>query len=150
MNGIAYLAFAAPVLDLDITLFIQTGIFLIVFLLLNYLIVKPYLAAIDERESMTEGVEREAMEMQKRADAMKEKYEKQRQEVFTKAEKARKVELTEANKKASEHLEAARMQSALEVAAKQKALDKAIADARQSADKEVEAIASQIANKLLI
>lgn len=150
MNGIAILAFAAPVLDLDITLFIQTGIFVLVFLVLSKWVVKPYLAAIEERESMTEGVQREAKDMQERADAMRTKYEKQRHEVFTQAESARKAVIADANKKASARVEEARAKTTHEIVSKQEALEQAIADARKSADKEVEAMASQIANKLLI
>lgn len=57
----------APLIDLDGTIFLQFGIFLILALVLYLLVFKPYLALRDEREARTSGARQRAKSVEGQA-----------------------------------------------------------------------------------
>ena len=62
-------------IDIDVTVFIQLGIVLLLMLLLKQLIFKPYLKSIDEREKKTQLTRAEASRLSEHADELVTKYE---------------------------------------------------------------------------
>src|SRR6476620_2901330 len=66
---------SAPLIDVDGTLFIQFGLFLIMLFILSRYLFRPYLAMKDERGKGREGARHEAHEMESRAGKMVSDYD---------------------------------------------------------------------------
>ena len=145
-----YLAFECPSLDLDITMFIQFGLFLLVMLALRKFVLAPYFKAYDEREKRTVGAQNEAKSLQARAAEAKEEYEQQRQKAYGEAESERRIKVAKANEEASQLLDKTRKDVQAEIAAKQAEFNAMLDDARRHASPEIDAISSQIAMKILV
>jgi F-type H+-transporting ATPase subunit b len=62
-------------IDIDVTIFIQLGIVLLLMLLLKQLIFKPYLQSVDEREKKTQLTRDEAGRLREQADSLVAHYE---------------------------------------------------------------------------
>ena len=144
------LAFESPALDLDITLFIQLGLFLIVMLALRKYVLAPYFCAYDKREALTSGAKEEANQLIDKAEKAKAKYESERQAAYSEAENIRKTEVTKANRAATEKLEKVRQSIQEDMAKKQEEFDAQMAQAKRTAEAEIKMISEQIANKILV
>ncbi len=144
------LAFESPALDLDITMFIQLGLFIIVMLALRKFVLAPYLLAYDERQKLTDGAREEAEALTQKAEDAKKEYESERQKAYNEVESLRKAELAKANAAAAETLEKARVRIQEDIAGKQAEFDAQLLHARHMADIEITAISEQIANKILV
>ena len=66
-----------PLIDIDGTVFVQFGLFLLVFIVARSLLFKPYLALRERRKAQTDGARAEADRMAAEADAKLADYEKQ-------------------------------------------------------------------------
>src|SRR5690349_23297027 len=71
------LASGHPLIDIDLTVFVQFALFLILFFLSNKLLFQPYLALRERRKAGIEGARGEAERMTAQADAKLADYEKQ-------------------------------------------------------------------------
>jgi F-type H+-transporting ATPase subunit b len=138
-----------PLIDIDLTVLVQFGLFLLMLLLLNQLLFKPYLRLREKRQEGIEGARTEAERMTAEADAKLADYETSLDQARTKAAgEARKIR-AEASAHEREVTGAARAKAT-------KALDEAQARVRTETDAaratlmpQAEAIAKQIASKLL-
>ena len=144
------LAFESPALDLDITLFIQLGIFLLLMFALYRFILVPYFHAFDAREALTKGAQNEAKALEEEASQAKAEYEKARQKAFNEAEAVRREEVAKANEAASEIIENARQAVQADMANKSAELERQLAEARKKAAPEIDAISAHIAKKILV
>ena len=146
---IVTIASGHPLIDIDGTAFIQFGLFLVLLFITNKLMFQPYLALRERRKAGIDGARAEAERMTASADAKLADYEKQLAVARNRAnEEARKVR-SEAVGHEREVTDAAR-------ATAQKAIDEAHAKMRSETDAaraqlmpQAEAIAKQIAKKLL-
>lgn len=140
---------SAPVVDIDGTMFIQLGIFLLLMALLHPLLFKPWLETRKRRIESIDGALESATALREQADAVQHKYDTQkdaaerealelRSKQRREAEHERQQALTAARAEASQHLEAARAQITEQGAA-----------ARESLRKRVDELAQQVANKIL-
>lgn len=68
---------APPLIDIDGTVFIQGGIFLVLLVILSKLVFRPYLRLRAEQEANTAGAREEADQESARADEQLESYEQQ-------------------------------------------------------------------------
>ncbi|MBQ9243932.1 MAG: ATP synthase F0 subunit B [Proteobacteria bacterium] len=150
MITIQCLAFESPALDLDVTMFIQLGIFVLLLLALNKYVLKPYFRAYDKRYAMTEGAREDAKALQAKASESLNAYESERQKVYAEVETERKHKIAEANEAASKVVEAARAKIQSDLSVKQRNLELELESARQSASSEIDAISRQIADKILV
>ena len=57
----------ASVIDLDLSFFIQLGLFLVLYILLSQFFFKPYAKILKKRDKSTEGLRSEANEIERRA-----------------------------------------------------------------------------------
>src|SRR5437868_9777708 len=71
------LAAGHPLIDIDLTVFVQFGLFLLLFLVANKLLFQPYLALRERRRAGIDGARAEADRMTAQADAKLADYEKQ-------------------------------------------------------------------------
>lgn len=150
MEFLQILAFESPSLDLDITMFIQLGIFLLLMLALYRFVLVPYFHAFDVRESLTKGAQEDARALEEEASKAKAEYEKARQKAYNEAEAIRREEVSKANEAASEVIEKARQAVQADLAGKSAELERQLAEARKKAAPEIEAISAHIANKILV
>lgn len=150
MELIQILAFESPALDLDVTLFIQLGIFLLLMVALYRFVLVPYFHAYDAREALTKGAQEEAKALEADAARSKESYEKARQTAFNEAEAVRRDEVAKANEAATAVIEAARQAVQEDLASKTAELERQLAEARAKAAPEIDVISAHIANKILV
>src|SRR5215510_5797233 len=88
------LASGHPLIDIDGTVFVQFGLFLVLFVVARSLLFKPYLALRERRKAGIEGARAEAERMTAQADAKLADYEKQFAAARDRAnEEGRKVKL---------------------------------------------------------
>lgn len=148
-DTVSTLASGHPLIDIDLTVFVQFGLFLLLFLAANKLLFQPYLQLRERRKAGIEGARAEADRMTAQADAELANYEKQLAAARTRAnEEGRKVR-AEAAGHEKDVTDKARAEA-------QKAIDEATAKMRQETEAarlqllpQANALAKQMASKLL-
>ncbi len=148
-DTVSTLASGHPLIDIDLTVFVQFGLFLLLFLAANKLLFQPYLQLRERRKAGIEGARAEADRMTAQADAELANYEKQLAAARTRAnEEGRKVR-AEASTHEKDVTDKARAEA-------QKAIDEATAKMRQETEAarlqllpQANTLAKQIATKLL-
>lgn len=148
-QALTSIASGHPLIDIDGTVLVQFGLFLVVFMVARTFLFKPYLALRERRKEATEGARAEADRMSAQAEAKLADYEKQLAAARTRAnEEGRKVR-AEAIAHEKDVTDQAR-------AAAQKAMDQATAKMKAETDAarlqllpQANVLARQIAGKLL-
>jgi F-type H+-transporting ATPase subunit b len=148
-QALVSLASGHPLIDIDLTVFVQFGLFLLLFWIANKLLFQPYLRLRELRKEKIDGARAEADRMNAQAEASLANYEKQLAAARSRAnEEGRKVR-AEAAAHEREVTDQAR-------ASAQKAIDEAAAKMRQETDAarlqllpQANTLAKQIASKLL-
>ena len=143
------LASGPPLIDIDLTVFVQFGLFLLLFVAANKLLFQPYLALRERRKAGIEGAREEAERMTASADAKLADYEKQLAAARSRAnDEGRKVR-AEASAHEKDVTDKARAEA-------QKAIDEATAKMKQETEAarlqllpQASTLARQIASKLL-
>jgi len=138
-----------PLIDLDGTVFIQLGLFLILAFFATNLLFKPYLKMREERSAGIEGARREAVDLESEAESRRADYEKRMAEARERAlEEQRKVR-SEAAAHQREVTEKAREQSAEALATAHAKVATESAKAREELLPRADALAQDIVQKLL-
>ena len=148
-QAVETLASGHPLIDIDSTVFVQFGLFLLLFLVAKKLLFKPYLDLRERRKAGIDGARAEAERMTAQADAKLADYEKQLASARNRAnEEGRKVR-AEASAHEKDVTDKARAEA-------QKAIDEATAKMRAETDAarlqllpQANTLARQIASKLL-
>jgi F-type H+-transporting ATPase subunit b len=148
-QALVTIASGAPLIDIDLTVFVQFGLFLLLLLVSNKLLFQPYLRLRERRKDGIDGARAEAERMTAQADAKLADYEKQLAAARSRAnEEGRKVR-SEAAANEKDVTDRARAQA-------QKAIDEATAKMRQETEAarlqllpQANTLARQIASKLL-
>ena len=148
-QALVSLASGNPLIDIDGTVLVQFGLFLILFLISNRLLFQPYLKLRERRKTGIEGARADADKMIARADATLADYEKQLAAARSRAnEQGRKVR-AEATAHEKEVTDKARAEA-------QQAIDEATKKMRQETDAarlqllpQANQLARQITSKLL-
>ncbi len=89
-------ASSGSLVDIDATLFIQLGLFLLMFILLRSLLFKPVLGLIEARRQATEGRRAQALSLLEEASRLSEEVEEKLQKARKEAKSDRKQLLDEA------------------------------------------------------
>lgn len=148
-DPVSTLASGHPLIDIDLTVFVQFGLFLLLFFAANKLLFQPYLKLRERRKAGIEGARAEADRMTAQADAELAAYEKQLATARSRAnEEGRKVR-AEAAAHEKDVTDKARAEA-------QKAIDEATATMRTETEAarlqllpQASTLAKQIASKLL-
>ena len=148
-NSPATIAAAHPLIDIDWTVAVQFGMFLVLFFVANKLLFQPYLALRERRKAGIDGARAEAERMTVQADGKLADYEKQLAAARDRAnEEGRKIRLDAATHE-KQVTDQARATS-------QKAMDEAQANVRTETEAarlallpQANALAKQIAGRLL-
>lgn len=149
LQALETLASGVPLIDIDLTVFVQFGLFLLLFVAANKLLFQPYLQLRERRKAGIEGARAEAERMTAQADAKLADYEKQLAAARNRAnEEGRKVR-AEATAHEKDVTDKARAEA-------QKAIDDATAKMKQETEAarlqllpQANTLAKQIASKLL-
>lgn len=142
------LASGSPI-DIDASLVIQMAILAIAFFILRSLVFKPVMGLFDAREAAMDGSRKAAAEMDKDADAIRERFESELRRVRQEGNDERDKVRAKSQKLARELTDAARKESATTLASAKARLDLEASQAREKAKAEVPALAKQIAERLL-
>lgn len=148
-QALVSLASGHPLIDIDWTVLVQFGLFLLLFVVANALLFQPYLRLRERRKQGIDGARAEAERMTAQADAKLADYEKQLAAARSRAnEEGRKVR-GEAAAHEKDVTDKARAEA-------QKAIDEAAARMRQETEAarlqllpQANTLARQIASKLL-
>jgi F-type H+-transporting ATPase subunit b len=149
LQALPSLASGHPLIDIDLTVLVQFGLFLLLFLVANKLLFQPYLALRERRKAGIDGARAEAERMTAQADAKLADYEKQLASARNRAnEEGRKVR-AEATSHEKDVTDKARGET-------QKSIDEATTKMKQETEAarlqllpQANTLAKQIASKLL-
>jgi F-type H+-transporting ATPase subunit b len=142
------LASGSPI-DVDASIVIQMVILAIAFFILRSLVFKPVMGLFDAREAAMDGSRKAAAEMDKDADAIRDRFETELKKVRQQGNEERDKARAKTQKLARELTETARKENAAILVAAKTRLDAEAADARGKAKAEVPGLAKQIAERLL-
>ena len=143
------IAAGGPVLDLDLSLVIQVGLFVVLWVGLTYLVFKPYLSARHERDSLTAGTRSKATDLQDRIQRVLSDCESQLKTARDRAAELRATSLREASSEATTIRDAARVKAQDAQQQGLAALAQSNADARANLSVQAHQISSSIVDKIL-
>jgi F-type H+-transporting ATPase subunit b len=138
-----------PIIDLDSTIFLQLGIFIVTALVLSRFLFRPYLEVKTARGAGTEGAKDEARRMAEEADARLADYEQALAKARSKASAERAKLQGEAVKRENEITEAARASNQVAIEEARRKLDTDATAARKQLEPRAQEIARAIARKIL-
>ena len=142
------LAGGSPI-DVDASIVIQMAILAIAFFILRSLVFKPVMGLFDARDAAMEGSRKVAAEMDKDADAIRDKFESELKRVRQQGNDERDKMRAKTQKLARELTDTARKENAATLIAAKTRLDVEAGEARAKAKAEVPGLAKQIAERLL-
>lgn len=143
------LLLAAPVIDLDGTVFVQAGIFLGLMVVLHFLLFKPWLEVRDRRREAIEGSLLKAGDLKSKASELEREYETAMKSARDKATGVRSDANRDAEASRAKTLADARSTAAAELETTRTRLDAQASAARGELTGRVEDLARDITNKLL-
>ncbi len=140
---------AAPVVDVDGTAYIQLGLFLLLMVLLNQLLYKPWLQTRERRQLAIEGTAKAAEQLRGQADSLSQEYDERLTKVRNEALDLRSKSRREVDGEKTTKVADARNRAASELEAERARLASEAAAAREALTRRVDELAQQVANKIL-
>lgn len=140
---------APPLVDIDGTIFIQLGIFLLLLLALTRLVFRPYLALRQERYQNIEGAKEEAQHFQKDIQEKMATYEEQILQARKEAVVIRTGLRQEGEQKATQIISQAQTKAEADIEASRQRMEKSAQAAQLALRTRADQIAQMIAKKLL-
>lgn len=140
---------AASMVDLDASALISGGIFIVMMLLLNQLLFKPYLAITHERARLTTGAKDTADATFAQADELMIEYEKQLGAARSEASALRDDLRRNGESDEQRIVSSAREQASAQLAQKREALQKQIVDAEKQIDARAAELSQAIVGRVL-
>jgi F-type H+-transporting ATPase subunit b len=138
-----------PLIDIDLTVLVQLGLFVVLFVACNKLLFQPYLRLRERRRAGIEGARAEAETMSAQADSKLASYEKQLAAARSRAgDESRKIraEAAAAEKKVTDDAKAAALSAINSAQAKVRSETEA---ARKELLAQADALSSKMATRLL-
>lgn len=140
---------AAPVIDIDKTIFVQAGIFLVLFVILRKLVFLPYLEARRQRGEAIEGSKEKASHANADADEKLTRYERRLKEARLEAAAQRTQLRAEGEAKAQQVLGEARKRAEGKLGEARERIGKSVPAAELALRTRADELASAIATKVL-
>lgn len=140
---------AAPVVDIDGTIFIQAGIFLLLMAILHPLLFKPWLATRERREQAISGTSDAATGLRARADELGREYDARLTAARTQATSVRSDAVKTGEADRQRQMADARAAAGAELSELRARLTRDAEEARAALATRVDGIAQDIATKLL-
>ena len=139
----------APLVDIDGTIFVQFGLFIVLLFVLTKLVFRPYLALLKERDENIDGAREEAGRMSEQATTDLDRYEDQIVKARKEAASVRASCREEGEKQAVDLLADARVRSEAKVSEAREKIQKSAEATRLALRTRADRIAGEIATKLL-
>ena len=136
-------------IDLDYTIFIQLGIFLVLFLILRSLLFKPYLQLFEERERLVAGIKEEVAALERDFQDKAASFDAAVRDATARAAVTMERIKAEGQSSQRDILDKARHEAVRRVEDAAKALREETEVVRGDIEKEINDIAIQIAEKVL-
>lgn len=136
-------------LHLDGTFFIQLAIFGVAYTFLSRVLFEPYAKALDDRESRTKGGEDLAVELHRKAEALRQQYEVKARAVSGDVKTIFDDYRTQANLEINQIVSKARSESQLLIEAARHKVSNEITQAQLQLKSEIPLVMQEISRKLL-
>lgn len=136
-------------IDIDLTLFIQLGLFLVLMLLLNKMIFQPFLKSIDLREQKTDKAREDAAALRARAESLSEAHREAVQAARAEAASERQDLRVAGLASKESRVGVAREAAANTLANAQRAAGAQFSSAREALLKDVDGLSEEIVAKVL-
>jgi F-type H+-transporting ATPase subunit b len=149
MISSSLLVSSTPVVDVDGTVFVQAGIFLLLMLILRGLLFKPWLEARERRVEKIDGAIKAAEDLRTEADELGAHYDARLADAREKALEVRSDARRKSDADGSELVGAARKEAGERLDQARAKLDGEIASARSALSSRVDALSKEIATKVL-
>ena len=149
MNLLSALLSEGSLIDLDVTVFIQLGLFFIAFFILKTLVFGPIIRLFEKREEMIEGARLQAKELHGQAENAETELAEAKRRARLQASAEREKMRAEGKRLEAEIMERARESSSRQLAEAEKSLEQEAATIRTEMKARVPALAKTIASKLL-
>lgn len=140
---------APPLIDIDGTVLIQFGIFVVMYLVLRRFLFIPYLRMRAEREAHIDGAEKTAQELLRKRETLEAEYQQRVQKARGGAEEERARLQAEGRAKEAEVLSQARNRAQARVNETTKKIAAEVQAAQAELDKQAAPLARELATKLL-
>jgi F-type H+-transporting ATPase subunit b len=138
-----------PVVDIDNTIFIQALLFLFLFVVLHFLLFKPWLEVKERRAARIGGALADASKLCEQADEAEASYEQRLAKARDEAMSLRSDSRREAEGEEAEIVGTARREAAAELESRKQTLEREVEQARGELSSRVEALASDITQQIL-
>lgn len=140
---------AAVAIDVDITAGFMALLFLVLYLVLQPLIVKPYMEARQMREEAVGGAKEDAIEDQQRAEAMIQKYEEEMRQARREAQDVRESMRSQGQHEQNELVAEARAEVQGKLQTERAKLADEVAEARKEIESRADALSKAMVEKVL-
>lgn len=149
MNEFVPVLAAVPLIDIDFTIFLQFGLFLVTAVAGTALLFKPYLRLRGQRYEGIEGAKEMAESMTTQADASRKEYEEKLAAARAQANEERRKIRQEANEYRDSVTQSAQEKAANDLKVADENLSKQVEAARSELLPQADLLAKEIASKLL-
>ncbi|TXD41192.1 ATP synthase F0 subunit B [Lujinxingia vulgaris] len=149
MTASSPLLVAAVAIDIDGTLFVQMGAFLLVFVILNFVLIKPYLKTVEAREESVQGSSEEAGEMDAQAAVLTASYDEKLSKARREAQDVRESLRNQGLAEQDDILEEVREELGGKLAEERKVIEERVVAARAEIDERARALAEAMVQKVL-
>jgi F-type H+-transporting ATPase subunit b len=139
----------ASVIDIDATVFVQWGMFLLLFLVLRSLLWKPFLELIERRDHQINGLRKEAAEAEENARRQEASYLEEYRAVQNRATERRAELMNEAQKASIGVLDTARAEAQSTVDSARKQIEAQTQEARSRAAADASSVAVAVCERIL-
>lgn len=136
-------------IHLDISILYQVVLFVILWMILNKLLFKPYLHLLEEREAKTTGAQHDSSDLEHEAARLKAQYEERIAKAQTLAYAAKDALLQDARQQREKILSQAREEAAKNLEQVRHDVASALAQEKQLGDSEVSRVAQDMVSKVL-
>lgn len=149
LTPISIVAASGSIVDIDKTVFIQLGVFLLLFLVLRQLLFKPVIRLIEARRLATEGTRTEAKAFDEEATKLSGDVEQQLADIRSSATAERRRMVDQAKRQERELLIKAREDSRAMIDQTKQELESQAEQAKQTLREEIDAMVDVVATKVL-
>ncbi|RDV37338.1 hypothetical protein DV096_15300 [Bradymonadaceae bacterium TMQ3] len=149
MTASSPLLVAAVAIDIDGTLFVQMGAFLLVFVILNFVLIKPYLKTLEARQESVQGSSEEAGEMDAQTAVLTASYDEKLSQARREAQDVRESLRNQGLAEQDDILEEVREELGGKLAEERKVIEERVVAARAEIDERARALAEAMVQKVL-
>ena len=136
-------------INLDISVFYQIVLFVVLWIILNKILFKPYLGLLDERERQTSGAQHDSVDLEHEGARLKAQYDEKIAQAQAAGYAAKEAILQDSRQRRETLLAQAREQAATTLNHMRQQIAAALEQEKRLASTEVSIVAAEMASKVL-